>query len=471
MQAESPREIATMLDRPRNASLLRHHTMHVPRTMFAAAIDRFGGPEVITGHALPVPPLDPDEVMIAVDTAGVGRWDADVREGFYAPRKPHFPLVLGYDGSGIVAAVGSRVRRLKAGDEVYSYNWENPKGGFYAEYVAVPADKVAPIPKRLDLRHAGAIPITGLTALQGIDDALKLKKGETIIIHAASGGVGTLAVQFARLRGARVFATASGLDGVELVREMGAHVTIDGKRVDIDDQARRFAPDGADAILALAGGDALEKCMNVLRPGGRLAHPNGIEPAPKKRRGMELIRYDGISGVREFERLNAAVQAAKLKVAIAECYSLAHAYKAHERLAEGHVVGKIILSIHASYAKMLGQDVAGPSSPIRGNFVPGVARPIDENFSAVNWNARHRPELGVMKRFYFHRYLNGNLAADRRGRQFESADEACAHAVRRTPAVLQESVRPTTNIHLATEVSDGKRIFCIVRGKVIIERR
>ncbi|MCP1908801.1 NADPH2:quinone reductase [Bradyrhizobium sp. USDA 4509] len=337
-----------MLDRPRNALLFRHHTMHVPRTMFAAAIDRFGGPEVITGHALAVPPLDPDEVMIAVDTAGVGGWDADVREGFYAPRKPHFPLVLGYDGSGIVVSVGSRVRRLKVGDEVYSYNWENPKGGFYAEYVAVPADKVAPIPKRLDLRHAGAIPITGLTALQGIDDALKLKKGETIIIHGASGGVGTLAVQFARLRGARVFATASSQEGVELVREMNAHVVVDGKRIDIDDQARRFAPDGVDAILALVGGDALEKCLNVLRPGGRLAHPNGIEPAPKKRRGTELIRYDGISGVREFERLNAAAHAAKLKVPIAECYSLAHAHKAHERLAEGHVVGKIILAIHAS---------------------------------------------------------------------------------------------------------------------------
>jgi NADPH:quinone reductase-like Zn-dependent oxidoreductase len=92
------------------------------------------------------------------------------------------------------------------------------------------ADKVAPIPKRLDLRHAGAIPTTGLTALQGIDDALGLKKGETIIIHGASGGVGTLAVQFARIRGARVFATASGKEGVELVREMGAHAAVDGKR-------------------------------------------------------------------------------------------------------------------------------------------------------------------------------------------------------------------------------------------------
>src|SRR6202051_4485623 len=335
-----------MLDRTRNFPDTSHHAMHVPRTMFAAAIDRFGGPEVITAHALPVPEVDSGEVLIAVDTAGVGPWDGEVREGVFAPRKPHFPMVLGYDGSCIVATIGSRVRRLKVGDEVYAYNWQNPKGGFCAEYVAVPADKVAPIPRRLDLRHAGAIPITGLTALQGIDDALGLKKGETIIIHGASGGVGTLAVQFARLRGARVFATASGKEGVELVREMGAHIAVDGKRVDIDDQARRFAPDGVDAVLALAGGDALEKCLNALRPGGRIAHPNGVEPAPKKRRGMNLIRYDGISGVREFERLNAAGQGAKPKVPIAECYPLARAYKAHERLAEGHLLGKIILSVH-----------------------------------------------------------------------------------------------------------------------------
>jgi NADPH2:quinone reductase len=343
-----PPEIAVMLDRTRHVVAPRHHTMHVPRTMFAAAIDRFGGPEVLTPHALPVPAVDAGEVLIAVDTAGVGRWDADVREGFFTGRKPHFPFVLGFDGAGVVAAVGARVRRLQVGDEVYSYNWQNPKGGFYAEYVVVPAHKAAPIPRRLDLRHAGAIPITGLTALQGIDDALGLKKSETIIIHGASGGVGTLAVQFARLRGGRVFATASGKEGVELVREMGAHAVVDGKRVDIDDQARRFAPDGVDAVLALAGGDALEKCLNVLRRGGRVAHPNGVEPAPKKRRGMTVIPYDGISGVREFERLNAAVQAARLKVPIAECYPLAQAYKAHERLAEGHVVGKIVLAVYDS---------------------------------------------------------------------------------------------------------------------------
>ena len=90
-------------------------------------------------------------------------------------------------------------RRLKIGDKVYAYSWANPKGGFYAEYVAVPSDKVAHVPAHLDLEHAGAIPTTGLTALQGIDDALALKRGDTIIIHGASGGVGTLAIQFAKL--------------------------------------------------------------------------------------------------------------------------------------------------------------------------------------------------------------------------------------------------------------------------------
>jgi NADPH:quinone reductase len=173
----------------------------IPKTMRAAAIDRFGSPEVLTVHELPVPNVETNEVLIALHTAGVGSWDADIREGWYPEVEPRFPLVLGTDGSGTVAAVGSRIRRFKLGDQVYSYSWNNPKGGFYAEYVAVVAEKVGAVPERLDLKHAGAIPTTGLTALQGIDDALHVKKAETVIIHGASGGVGMLAVQFAKLRG------------------------------------------------------------------------------------------------------------------------------------------------------------------------------------------------------------------------------------------------------------------------------
>lgn len=330
----------------------RTHTEHkmrraprIPQSMPAAAIDRFGGPEVLTAYVLPVPKIDATEVLIELDTAGVGPWDAAIRAGWYPGKKPKFPLVLGTDGAGVVVEVGSRVRRLKVGDKVYAYSWANPKGGFYAEYVAVASHKVAHIPARLDLEHAGAIATTGLTALQGIDDALKIKRGETITIHGASGGVGTLAIQFAKLRGARVLATASGIDGLELVRDMGADLAVDAGHEDVAEAARRFAPDGLDAILALAGGDELERALETLRPGGRLAYPNGIEPEPKKRRGMKFIPYDGVAGIREFQRLNVAVDAAKLKVPIAETFPLVKAAKAHERLAEGHVLGKIVLRI------------------------------------------------------------------------------------------------------------------------------
>jgi NADPH2:quinone reductase len=318
----------------------------VPTTMRAAAIDRFGGPGVLTIHELPVPVPDANEVLIALHTAGVGGWDADMRAGWSPDgRPPRFPLVVGTDGSGTIAAVGSRIRRLKRGDQVYSYSFGNPKGGFYAEYVAVRGENVAPKPERLSLLHAGAIPTTGLTALQGIDDTLQLKRGETIIIHGASGGVGTLAVQFAKLRGARVLGTASSDDGLALVRRLGADMVANGRDPDIADVAARFAPAGVDAILAFAGGKPLERYLKALRKGGRLAYPNGVEPEPKKRPGIKILAYDAVAGVREFERLNVAVELARLKVPIAAVYPLAEAAKAHERLAAGHVLGKIVLRI------------------------------------------------------------------------------------------------------------------------------
>ncbi len=203
--------------------------------------------------------------------------------------------------------------------------------------------KVAPIPKSLDLKHAGAIPTTGLTALQGIDDALELKRDEDIIITGASGGVGTLAVQFAKLRGARVFAVASGEDGVVLVRRLGADEAVDGRHDDIPSAARAFAPEGVSAILGLVGGEPLERAIDALRPGGRVAYPNGVEPEPKKRPGIRIKSYDAIAGVREFEALGRAVDAARLQVPIAATYALGDAAKAHKHVEEGHVLGKIVL--------------------------------------------------------------------------------------------------------------------------------
>ena len=318
--------------------------VRLPATMRAAAIDRFGGPEVVTLHTLPVPDVDPGQVLVAVHTSGLAGWDADIREGWSPTgRKPRFPLVLGSDGSGTVAAVGSRVRRFKVGDRVYAASFET--SGFHAQYIAVDSDRVAHVPPGLELKHAGAIPLTGVTALQGVDDTLSLGEGDTVIVHGAAGGVGSLAVQFAKLRGARVLATATGDDGVALARRLGADEAVDGKRDDIVEAGRDFAPGGVDAVLAFAGGEPLERCLDALKPGGRLAYPHGVEPAPKKRRGLEILIYDGVVGVREFGRLNRAIHAAKLRVPIGATYPLAEAARAHERLAQGHVLGKIVLRI------------------------------------------------------------------------------------------------------------------------------
>jgi NADPH2:quinone reductase len=314
-------------------------------TMRAVLLKEFGGPQKLRLGTVPLPTLDAGEVLIQTHTAGVGGWDLDMRGGWWPGGRPRFPLILGTDGSGTIAAVGARVRRFSPGDAVYSYVWANPKGGFYAEYVAVPANKVAHIPARLDLKGAGAIPVTGLTALQGIDEVLRVKRGESVIVHGASGAVGTLAVQFAKRRGARVLGIASGKDGAALVRRLGADAAVDGRHADIAEAVRRFAPRGIDALLGLVGGDALAACLKALRPDGRFAYPNGVEPLPRKRRGIETLSYDGVAGVRQFDRLGRAVEEARLKVVIAAEYKLAEAAKAHERLAAGHVLGKVVLAV------------------------------------------------------------------------------------------------------------------------------
>jgi NADPH2:quinone reductase len=317
--------------------------------MRAAAIDRYGSPSVVKVRDLPMPRVGAQEVLIAIDTAGVGIWDAKTRSGKWAEGDDdEFPRILGVDGAGTVAAAGGRVRHVRPGDRVYAYSYDNPKGGFYAEYVAVAASNVARIPRGLDLQMAGAIPTIALTALQGVDDALGIRKGESVIIHGASGNVGMLALQFAKLRGARVLATASGRDGMAFARRLGADEAIDGKRDDIAAAARAFAPGGIDAVLAFIGGKELTRCLDTLRKRGRAAYPNGIEPEPRKRKGISIKAYDAVPGVREFERLRKAIEESDFEVPIAAAFDLDGAAAAHRRVEKGHVLGKVVLRVSSS---------------------------------------------------------------------------------------------------------------------------
>jgi NADPH:quinone reductase-like Zn-dependent oxidoreductase len=285
-------------------------------------------------------------VLIAVHAAGVGIWDAKIRDGSWAERDMRLPATLGTDGAGEIVEMGDRVRRWQVGDRVWAFEMNNPKGGFYAEYAVADTDNVGRLPSSLTMLEGGAGSITGLTALEGIDDHLAVRKGETVMIFGASGAVGTLAVQFAaRSRRARVIAIASGRKAKTLLEKLGADVVIDGRRSDALDQIKEAAPDGLDAILALAGSPVLTKSLRLVKRGGRIAYPNGVEPAPRKRKGVRVIAYDGDTNPAAFAKLNRAVDAIDFTVPIAHAYPLSRAAQAHVSIERGHVVGRIVLKI------------------------------------------------------------------------------------------------------------------------------
>jgi NADPH2:quinone reductase len=335
--------IITIKQTRRAASALE--IKETPSTMSAVALDKFGPPSVLDLHILPVPQPGPGEVLIELHAAGVGSWDAAERDGSWKPfGRPKFPLVLGTDGAGFITAKGPRVRRFSIGDRVWVSDYLNPKGGSYAEYAAVKVENVAIMPRRLDFLEAAAGLTTGLTALQGID-SLRLRKGETFLIFGATGGVGTLAIQFAKHKGARVLASATGADAAALVRKLGAVGAFDARASDTLVRLRALAPRGIDAVLGLAGGDMLEACLDLVKPGGRVAWPNGIWPEPKKRKTIRMLSYNAQTGSRAFEGLERAIIEARVKVPIAAVFPLAQAAKAHERLEEGHVLGRIVLQI------------------------------------------------------------------------------------------------------------------------------
>ena len=316
------------------------------QTMQAAAIDQFGGPETLTPHTLPMPELGPDEILIRVESAGIGVWDSFEREGGFVKEgmapQPRFPYVMGSDGAGTVVDVGQNVRGFGRGDRVYAYGFMNPKGGFYAQYAAVKAENASHIPGELTVEQAGAMAVDAMTALRGLDDVLHLQQSESIIILGASGGVGHLAVQLAKRMGAHVLAVASGADGVELTKRLGADATIDGRKDDIVAAAKQFAVQGVDAVLITAGGKAAEQAVQVLRDGGRGAYPNGVEPAPKGRLGVRVDAYDGTPSPEAIRKLNRLIEQGPFEVHIAQTFPLSRAGEAHRAL-ERHFLGKMVL--------------------------------------------------------------------------------------------------------------------------------
>ncbi|MBS1878531.1 MAG: NADP-dependent oxidoreductase [Actinobacteria bacterium] len=301
----------------------------------------FGGPEVLELAELPTPEPIATEVQVRVHAAGVNPVDFKTRAGQGVPGLLEPPLTVGWDVAGTVSAVGLGVTRFRVGDEVLGMPWFPREAGAYAEYVTAPSRHFVARPHTLTFAEAAALPLAGLTAWQIIVDALALQAGDDVLIHGAAGGVGHLAVQVAKARGANVFAGARA-EQAEWLRELGADQVIDYR----EQRFEQLLGD-LDAVVDLAGGLG-ERSLGVLRPGGQLllaagGVPDELRAAASERRRVTgfLVEPDpvGLAG------LVALVEAGRLQVHVDAVVELERAAEAHRLAEDHHGGGKIVLRV------------------------------------------------------------------------------------------------------------------------------
>jgi len=256
--------------------------------MKAFILDKFKNSALRFGE-MPEPALRDDDVLVAIHAAGLNLLDSKIRSGEFKSILPYRPpFILGHDLAGIVVRVGSKVRQFKPGDQIYARPRDGRVGTF-AEFIAVNEADVALKPKNLTMEEAASIPLVGLTAWQVLVEKARLKKGQKVLIHAGSGGVGTFAIQLAKHLGATV-ATTTSTANVELVKSLGADVVIDYSKDDFATILRDY-----DVVLNSLGGEVLEKSLQVLKPGGKLISISGPpDPDFAKDIGASWILRQGI---------------------------------------------------------------------------------------------------------------------------------------------------------------------------------
>lgn len=307
--------------------------------MKAARILQFGPPSVIVNDELERPKPGPGQLVVQVKAAGVGPWDALIREGKSAV-SPAPPLILGSDLAGIVAEVGSGVSGFKAGDEVYGSTNDGFVGA-YAEYAVASAAMMAPKPRRLNFLEAASAPVVGVTAWQMLFDYAHAQAGQTVLIHGAAGNVGAYAVQLARNAGLNVIATASAND-LEYVRSLGANLVLDYHRSKFEDSTH-----AVDIVVDTVGGVTQERSFRVLKPGGILVSvvaPVSEETA--KRYGVKAVFFYVEVTTARLQNLTELFDSGKLVPCVGTVLPLSQARVAHDMLAGApHDRGKIVLKI------------------------------------------------------------------------------------------------------------------------------
>jgi NADPH:quinone reductase-like Zn-dependent oxidoreductase len=305
--------------------------------MKAVFIEKFGGPEVLQYGDLPDPNAGPGEVVVDVVAASVNAADWKVRAGEYS--QATFPLILGRDFSGVVAAAGAGVDDLKIGDAVFGV-LDTGGEGTYAEKVAIKAAIVAKKPDALSHVDAAALALAGLTAIRSIEDSLKLKRGETILIQGGAGGVASFAIQLAKHLGARVITTASAANA-GYVRGLGADEVID---YNVQDFTRVVK--NCDAVFDTVGGDVALQSFKVLRPGGRAAFIASGAQAPKPERTDVTALRPAVGRARApLERVAQLVAVGAVRPPEVKLYALSQAVDAHRLSQSRHFRGKLVFQV------------------------------------------------------------------------------------------------------------------------------
>jgi NADPH:quinone reductase-like Zn-dependent oxidoreductase len=309
--------------------------------MRAVVQHSFGGPEVLQWTEIERPVPLPSEVLVRVHASSVNPIDVMVRSGAL-PLLGEPPFVLGWDISGVVEEVVPGVTRFAVGDEVYGMPFFPRAGGGYADYIAAPSRQLALKPASVDHERAAALPLVGLTAWHSLVDVAHIRSGQRVLIHGGGGGLGHIAIQIAKARGAHVTVTAS-VSKHEFVRDLGADRVVDYRTVDFTDVAHDI-----DVVLETVGGDYGERSLRCLAPEGLLItvveRTNTALKAKTEAAGMRFVGLTVEPDYLGLQALADLVDSGHLHPNVQHVLPLAEAAKAHELIEAGRTTGKIVLS-------------------------------------------------------------------------------------------------------------------------------
>jgi NADPH:quinone reductase-like Zn-dependent oxidoreductase len=306
-------------------------------TMKAVVANEFGGPEVLKYQDAPKPEPKNDEILVRVIAAAVNPVDTYVRQGKFL--KSSGPIIIGYDIAGIVERTGPEARRFKPGDQVYCY-LSVMRGGGYAEYAVAKESETALKPKNINFVEAAAVPLAATTAWQALIDSAKIDKGQRVLIHGGSGGVGSFAIQIAKARGAKVIATASTVHQ-QLLKQLDVDQAIDYTTTKFEDVVK-----DVDVVLNCVRADALGRSYGVVKKGGVIVsitdEPDQTECA---KHGITCSRMGAHPDSKVLEELTKLIESRKMKPIVSQTFPLAEASKAHQQVETRHTLGKIVLKV------------------------------------------------------------------------------------------------------------------------------